>query len=123
MSVTMTLDPRTMPDGVVLVLSVRYENQTSDKVWTYAALKAGGRWFLTGANTPTDAGWAAVERWLERDNREMVRVEILTQSRSIWPVPVDAASPDPIIVPEETEPEEPYYGDDSPGSKIDTPQA
>jgi hypothetical protein len=93
MDVKMALDPRTMPDGVVLVLSVRYENQTTDKVWTYAALKTGGRWFLTG-NAPSDASWAAVERWLERDSRQLVRVEILTRALSIWPVPVAAASPD-----------------------------
>lgn len=92
MNVKMALNPRTMPDGVVLILSVRYENQTTDKIWAHAALKSGGRWFLTGS-APNDAGWTAVENWLERDGRQLVRIEILTQARSIWPVPVAAASP------------------------------
>jgi hypothetical protein len=99
MNVKMALDPRTMPDGVILALAVRYRPQEGDqpnpKVYTHAAVKSDGFWYLSGSRAPQIAGWGAVERWLERDNRELVRVEILTQPRSIWPVPVAAEEADP----------------------------
>lgn len=120
MTVNLPVDPRTMPDGVVLILNIRYENQTSDKVWPYAALKARGRWFLTGGDSPTDAGWGAVESWLRRSGRKLVSVEVQTGTKTIWPEPVG------IVVQDQVDPgtqDEGYYGDDSPGPKIDTPQA
>lgn len=83
MAVKIAVDPRTMPDGSVLSLGVRYEGQTSGKVWTYLALKTGGRWFLTGSG-PSDAGWGAVERWLERDGRVLVHVDRLTRDVRLW---------------------------------------
>lgn len=94
MTVKIALDPRTMPNGTVLSLGVRYESQTTDKVWTYVALKTGGRWWLTGAG-PSDAGWGAVERWLESGGRELVHVDHLTRNVRLWDqldhLPVDTA--------------------------------
>lgn len=70
---------RQAPNGTVLLMGVRYEGQTSDKVWTYAWLKAGGLWYGTGnGRVPTAAGWEAVNRWLERDNRKVEWVRVAT---------------------------------------------
>lgn len=95
MTVKLPIDPRTVPDGVVLILSVRYAPREGDRVnptiYQHAALKARGRWYLTGARAPQDAGWGGVEAWLKRDNRELVSVEIQTGTRTIWPEPVAMA--------------------------------
>jgi hypothetical protein len=92
MTVKMTLDPRTMPDGVILALHVRYGAEEGDRpnptIYTHAAVKSAGFWYLSGSRAPQIAGWGAVERWLEKDRRELVRVEILTRRRTIWPEPV-----------------------------------
>jgi hypothetical protein len=94
-TVKLPIDPRTMPDGVILALSVRYAPEEGDRanptIYTHAAIKSAGFWYLTGSRAPQAAGWGAVERWLERDRRELVRVEIATGSRSLWPEPVGAA--------------------------------
>lgn len=93
-----------MPDGVILVFNVRYQKhvdqRTAPPVHPLAAIKSAGRWYVTGSG-PRAAGWGAIERWLERDNRELVSVEIATGARTIWPDPVetlaldDADSPHP----------------------------
>lgn len=103
MTVKMALEPRTMPNGTLLVLGIRYlpgsepggetRGRVNPTVYTYAALKTAGLWYLTGSGkVPTAAGWGAVERWLERDNRKLEFVEIATGSRRIWPEPVAADS-------------------------------
>jgi hypothetical protein len=80
-----------VPDGAILVLHIRYANQEQRNpqaapVYTYAALKAGGLWYLTGTGrVPQAAGWGAVEKWLERDGRELVRAELVTSQRAVWP--------------------------------------
>ena len=88
MTVKMPIDPRTMPDGVVLVLSVCYRPNEGEKpnptIYEHAAIKSKGFWHLTGSG-PSAAGWGAVERWLERDNRELIRIEIQTGTKTIWP--------------------------------------
>lgn len=56
--------------------------------YTYAMLKAGGFWYVTGGGkTPQAAGWGAVERWLSRDGRVVEWVRKVTDSVQIWPGP------------------------------------
>lgn len=80
-------------DLTVLLVGVRYENQTSEKIWTYALLKAGGLWYATGTGrVPQAAGWPAVERWLAAEGRivEWVRVlrdAVVLYERAPEPVP------------------------------------
>lgn len=101
MNVKMEIEPRTMPNGALLVLGVRYlpgsepggdtRGRANPVVYTYAALKTGGLWYFTGSGkSPHAATWAAVLKWLERDNRKLEFVEIATGARRIWPVPVAA---------------------------------
>lgn len=79
-----TFDTRGIPNGAILVLSVRYQN--NPKVYTYAALKGGGLWFLSGTGqVPQAAGWGAVERWLARDGRELVSIDAVSDRTQIWP--------------------------------------
>lgn len=86
-----TMDPRKVPDGTVMVMGIRYASQTSDKVWTYVWLKAGGLWYGTGnARVPTAAGWGAVERWLEADGREVLWIDVVTGMERIYEPPVEA---------------------------------
>ena len=72
--------PGARPNGTVLLLSVRYlpgsqpggdtRGRTKPVSFMYAALKAGGLWYLTGTGqTPQAAGWPAVQAWLRRGNR------------------------------------------------------
>lgn len=96
MTVKFALDNSKVPNGTILVLGIRYETppdedtrgRTQPKVYTYAAMKAGGLWYLTGAGkTPQAAGWTAVARWLERDGRVVDSVELVTTRSKIWPSP------------------------------------
>jgi hypothetical protein len=81
-----TLGKLPVPDGTILIMGIRYESQTSDKVWTYVLLKAGGLWYFTG-NGPTAAAWGAVERWLAKDGRRVVSVRAVTETVPIYPSP------------------------------------
>lgn len=91
-----TLDDRQVADGTILILGIRYvdpDNQNGpgasrSKVFTYAALKAGGRWYLTGTGrVPQDAGWGAVARWLDDPTREVVFVDTVTETARLYPAP------------------------------------
>jgi hypothetical protein len=103
MTVKMALDPRSMADGVILALHVRYRaeegNQPNPTIYTHAAVKSAGFWYLSGSRAPQIAGWGAVERWLEKDRRELVRVEMLTRASTIYPVLVEAAVQNNLTVP------------------------
>lgn len=69
------LDDTKVPDKTVLMVALDYEGQTTDKVWTYVLLKAGGRWYSTGnGRTLQDAGWGAVAKWLASDGRRVLWV-------------------------------------------------
>lgn len=81
-----------VPDGTVLLMGIRYEGQTTDKVWTYALLKAGGMWYVTGGpRNPQAAGWGAVNRWLERDGRIVLWVRVATGWADLYSSPVDTS--------------------------------
>src|SRR5690606_10766269 len=79
-------------EGTILVFGIRYVNLDDgrpwnpSKVWTYAGLKAGGRWYLTGTGrVPQDAGWGAVARWLDEPNREVVSVKVASGWDQLYP--------------------------------------
>jgi hypothetical protein len=102
MTVKMEIEPRTMPNGALLVIGIRYlpgsepggdtRGRANPTIYSYAALKTGGLWYFTGAGkSPHAATWGAVEKWLARDNRQLVYVEVATGARTIYPVPVAAA--------------------------------
>jgi len=91
-----TLDDTQVPDGTILVFGIRYvdaDNPTGpgafqSKVFEYAGLKAGGRWYLTGTGqVPQDAGWGAVARWLDDPTREVVSVHAVTGTAQLYPTP------------------------------------
>ena len=90
---TFKLDDAQAPDGTVLLMGIRYEGQTTDKVWTYALLKAAGLWYVTGnAKAPVAAGWGAVNRWLERDGRIVLWVKAATGWAEVFPVDTSQAT-------------------------------
>ena len=71
MTVKFKLDSRAVPDGTVLLFGIRYVGPDQEgiarmpeeeaKVYTYAMIKAGGFWYLTGGGrTPQVAGWGAI---------------------------------------------------------------
>lgn len=105
MSVKFKLDSRAIPDGTILLFGICYigadpdgyqrpADKTKSKVYTYAMLKAGGFWYVTGGGkTPQAAGWGAVERWLERDGRVVEWVRHVTETGQLWP-PVAPQGPD-----------------------------
>ena len=93
--------PKTMPNCSILLLGISYPGLVEDKdktrgrempkVFTYALLKAGGVWYTTGAGkTPQAAGWGAVERWLERDNRVLEFIEVVSGTDRVWTAPGEA---------------------------------
>lgn len=103
MTVKFKLDTRKVPNGAILIFGIRYapgeepggetRGRANPLVYTYAAMKAGGLWYFTGAGrVPQAAGWGAVERWLEREGRVVEFVEVVTGQRRIWPEPVETAT-------------------------------
>lgn len=85
MTVNLPFDPRST-GNFLLVLNVRYEPQDGERgnptVYAHAAIKTRGRWYVTGSG-PQDAGWSAVERWITRNNRTLVSVEVAT-TQMVW---------------------------------------
>ena len=90
------LNNANVPNGTVLLFGIEYselvENadetrgRTMPKIWTYAMLKAGGLWHVTGVGkVPQAAGWGAVQKWLSRDGRQVKWIKIVTEARQIWP--------------------------------------
>jgi hypothetical protein len=77
------LDDAKIPDDTILLFGIQYGGSTSAKVYTFAALKAGGRWFFTGSG-PRDAGWAAVQRWLQGSGRVVAWVKVATGMDTLW---------------------------------------
>lgn len=89
------LDTSQVPEGTVLLFGIRYVGADQEgyarsaeeeaRVYTYAMLKAGGSWYVTGGGrTPQVAGWGAVKRWLSRDNRMVVWVKLVTATETLW---------------------------------------
>jgi hypothetical protein len=80
-------------------MGIQYESQTSDKVWTYALLKAGGVWYVTGnGKAPVAAGWGAINRWLERDGRIVLWVKVGTGWTDLYPARIEGQRADQVIV-------------------------
>lgn len=77
---------RVWPEGTVLLLGVQYAGMSPKKVFTYAMLLAGEQWYLTGGTgkVPTAASGPAVLRWLQRDGRELVSVQVVTETKPVW---------------------------------------
>lgn len=74
-----------IPNGTVLLMGITYPGSAA-KEFTYALLKAGGLWYVTGSGkVPTAAGWGAIERWLAKDNRQLNWVKAVTETAVIWP--------------------------------------
>ena len=98
-----TLDNREVPNGTVLLFGIEYpkmgqtdldttRGRETPKVFTYAMLKAGGLWYVTGTGkVPQAAGWGAVMNWLARDGREVCWVRAATSWTDLWPSPVDTS--------------------------------
>lgn len=84
------LNDRDVADNTVLLFGIRYLDPETYgsrglKVFTYAGLKAGGRWYFTGSGrVPQDAGWGAVERWLDDPRREVMWVKVASKLEPLW---------------------------------------
>lgn len=94
------LDDTKVPDGTVLAMGIRYEGQTSDKVWTYGLLKAGGLWYMTGSSTPTAAGWGAINRWLGKDGRVVLWVRMVNSWNHLYDHEIPSGPVDTSQAPE-----------------------
>jgi hypothetical protein len=87
------LNDQDVADGTVLVISVQYPGSNSGRAYDYAAMKAGGRWYVTGTGkTPQDAGWGAVARWLTEQGRVVTRVRVATRLEPLWEATPDEVS-------------------------------
>lgn len=100
MTVKFKLNSRAVPDGTVLLFGIRYDPEPDEsrsappKTYTYVVMKSGGLWYVGGTNgrNPQAAGWGAVERWLERDGRQVEWVRTVTETTTLWPVVTPGAA-------------------------------
>jgi hypothetical protein len=107
-TVKFKLDNRTVPDGTMLLMGIRYDQSAgaggyptgNPLIYTYALLKAKGLWYMTGGSgkVPTAAGWGAIERWLDRDGRVVEWVKVVTETLDLYPAPSS-----PVDVPQTSE--------------------
>lgn len=100
------LDDRRVPDGTVLTMGIEFEGmgQTgpekfvgygpAPKIFTYTLLKAGGLWYVTGGKAPQAAGWGAIVRWLERDNKRVHWVRLANGWTDVFPPRTDEEDQD-----------------------------
>lgn len=97
------LNSSQVPNGSVILLGIRYDSRQDDpdaqrgranpKVFTYAALKTGGLWYLTGSGkVPTAAGWQAVLRWLAKEGRTVVWARVATGFTEFYSPPIEGES-------------------------------
>lgn len=96
-----------IPNGTILTMGIRYagadeddldatRGRTNPKVYTYAMVKAGGLWYVTGSGkVPTAAGWGAIERWLAKDGRVVEWVRVVTETAPLYPAP---GAPEPARI-------------------------
>jgi hypothetical protein len=98
MTVKFKLTTEKVPNGTVLMMGVSFDRVPEEgdlertrgmappKTYTYALLKAGGLWYVTGSGkVPQAAGWGAIERWLDRDGRVVEWVKVATEWANVWP--------------------------------------
>lgn len=102
----MKFDASKLTNGTLLLIGVSYRNaqpggdtrgRVNPKTYTYALLKAGGLWYMSGTGqVPQAAGWGAVERWLGKDGRRLEWVKGTHQDQllDLW-----AAEPEPTLDP------------------------
>lgn len=90
---TVKFNGRNLPEGTILLAGLKYPR--SPKVYSYVFLKAGGYWYGTG-QAPQAAGWPVIERWLERDDRQVVWIKAATEDTLavLW-----TAEPEPVLDP------------------------
>jgi hypothetical protein len=80
------LKPGDIPNGTTFRLGIQYRTgDRASKMFDYILLKAGGYWYMTGTGVPQMAGWGAIERWLRRDGRTLVSVDLLSYHQRVWP--------------------------------------
>jgi hypothetical protein len=112
MTVKFKLNNSRVPNGTVLQFGISYQREDADpdatrgmtppKVYTFAMLKAGGLWYVTGSGkVPVAAGWSAVERWLEKDGKVVEWVKAATEWRDVYPAP---PLPEPVDPRDEMSP-------------------
>lgn len=101
------LDSRKIPNGTVLLMGIGFQNvddepggdtrgRTNPRTYTYALLKAGGLWYVTGSGkAPQAAGWGAIERWLTKDGKVVEWVKVMTASTDLWPAPSSSVDTSP----------------------------
>lgn len=78
------LKDQEVPDGTILLAGITFDSMPS-KTWTYALMKAGGRWYTSGTGkSPQDAGWGAINRWLNRENTRVEWISAVTETEVIW---------------------------------------
>jgi hypothetical protein len=88
----MKFDARSALDNTVLMFGITYPN--SSKTYSYVMVKAGGLWYVTGSGkVPVAAGWGAIEKWLEREDRQVQWIKAATDWANLWPEPVNPAEP------------------------------
>jgi len=75
------------PDGATLLVRMNF-TATPDKTYTYACLRAGGRWYTTSTRRSgmTSAGltWAHFLEWLTKDGRNVESVYVLRLENKIF---------------------------------------
>lgn len=94
-----------VPNGTILTMGIRYEDtepggdtrgRTNPTIYTYALIKAGGLWYVTGSGkVPQAAGWGAIERWLAREGRVVEWVRVVTETVPLYPTP---GAPEPARI-------------------------
>jgi len=54
------------------------------KTYTYAAVKAGGKWYLTGPDSPQSVTWARLIGWIKAKGAEVRTLQTPTQMEDLF---------------------------------------
>lgn len=92
-------DTDPFPDGMVLVFDARFAG--SERTYSYAALRATGRWFLTGTREASGVGglaWAELVDWWIEHKVDMVGFYEQTSVHSLGSLPQPPAPPKKVEI-------------------------
>jgi len=71
------------PEGGHAIVRFVIGYSDTPKTYGYAAIKAGGKWYLTGPDSPQAVTWARLIGWLKSKNAIVHKFETPTQMEDL----------------------------------------
>lgn len=74
-------EPPADVEPAVLYLNIGYPD--TPKTYSYALIRAGAKWYLTGPDSPQAVSWKSLVSWLKRKNCTIHHLRIATVTEDL----------------------------------------